>query len=297
MALCFKFAWKHLRQGDTLLCVDLETIVFSIFAAKLRKARVHFDVADPFYLVKPMPLKWFWKWLEKFYMRCADIVTAPHLSRFKLFFEKPPKNAVVIENVPDISNESVPKNIISIKNNKEQLTFGYFGTLDSHRGLEDLIQLVKTHPTARMVIGGRGSLADFVKNASEECNRIDYVGEFVQSALPSLVKDVDVYCSLYYLSKPLHHFAAPNKYFEHLVLGLPVLMSSGTPYSQDVLTNGTGWIVDDGFPELERWFELNKNCTAEFQEKALSARKLWDKNYSGWMVQQQRIFRDLSRAF
>lgn len=296
MCLCFKFAWKNLRAGDTLLCVDLETIVLSIFAAKFRKARIHFDVADPFYLVKPVPFKWFWKRLEGCYMRCADILTAPHLSRFKLFFDKMPKNAVVVENVPDIFNQAVQKDFYSKKNGNGSLTFGYFGTLDSHRGLEDLIQLVKTHTLARLVIGGRGSLTEFVKKASAECSRIDYVGEFQQAALPSLVESVDVYCSLYYLSKPLHRFAAPNKYFEHLLLGIPVIISSGTPYSDDVLKNGTGWVVHDGLFELENWFQRYKDSPADFQEKAFRARKLWDENYSSWMIQQQKIFRVLSLA-
>ncbi|PUE09142.1 hypothetical protein B9Z51_09500 [Limnohabitans sp. T6-5] len=293
IVLCFFYAWKNLRRGDTLLCIDLETIITGFWAAKLRGARIHFDVADPFYLAKPVPFKFLWRWIERFYMRKADLVTSPHASRFALFFDQMPPHALVVENVPDIRIRTCNRNFIQTKGDNNSLTFGYFGTLESHRGLEDLMTLVSRHANTRLVIGGRGPLSRAIANKASACSRINFVGAFTPADLPSLVSDVDAYCSLYYASKPLHKFASPNKYFEHLALGLPVLMSANTPYAQDVLMNQTGWVVDDGLESLEAWYHKYHNDSLAFYQAAERASNLWADRYAGWLAEQKKIFEQM----
>ncbi|MGV0959937.1 MAG: glycosyltransferase [Limnohabitans sp.] len=290
IVLCFFYAWKKLKRGDTLLCIDLETAIMGFFAAKLRGAKFHFDAADPFYLAKPVLFKSFWRSLEKFYMLKADLVTAPHALRFALFFDHMPTNALVVENVPDFCVSTNARHFLQTDAQTKTLTFAYFGTLETHRGLEDLMTLVSKHKFSRLVIGGRGPLANAIAKQADACSRIKFIGEFTSTDLPNLVSNADVYCSLYYTSKPLHKFASPNKYFEHLALGLPVLMSADTPYAQDVLMNKTGWVVSDGLESLEAWCQQYHNDSLAFDLAAKHARKLWADRYSGWLATQQKIF-------
>lgn len=289
MLACLFFALRRLRSGDTLVCIDLETMMFGMWAARWRGARVHFDIADPFDLAKPVPFKKFWRWIEWCCAQYADVVTVPHASRLTLY-KRTLSNAWVVENVPTLPGGMKQHDFLQTAGGPNVMTFGYFGTLETHRGLEDLITLVRTNHETQLVIGGRGPLTALMIQSASTCERIRFVGEYLPKHLPDLAAEVDVYCSLYYLSKPLHRYAAPNKFFEHLALGKPVLMSAGTPYAQDVLNGGTGWVVEDGLIHLQAWYERLKLNKLAFEIAANRAHKRWNDEYLGWLQNQREYF-------
>jgi glycosyltransferase involved in cell wall biosynthesis len=289
MLACFFFALRRLQAGDTVVCVDLETALPGWAAARLRGAKVHFDIADPFDMAKPVPFKSFFRWLEKRVAAASDLVTVPHASRLTLYGAER-LNARVVENVPSLPSSQFKHEFLKVCDGVASMTFGYFGTLEAHRGLEDLVTLVKTNPYMRLKIGGRGPLTEWINQAADLCQRIEFCGSYTVSELPGLVLDVDVYCSLYYVSKPLHRYAAPNKFFEHMALGKPVLMSSGTPYANDVRANETGWIVDDGLVALQSWYDTHNSDDAAFAVAANNAQAIWIKKYANWLTEQQHLF-------
>ena len=289
MLVCFFFALRRLQAGDTVVCVDLETALPGCAAARLRGAKVHFDIADPFYMAKPVPFKTFFRWLEKRVAAASDLVTVPHASRLTLYGAERLK-ARVVENVPTLPSCQCKHEFLKDCDGVASMTFGYFGTLEAHRGLEDLVTLVKTNPYTRLKIGGRGPLTEWINQAAYLCGRIEFCGSYTVSELPGLVYDVDVYCSLYNESKPLHRYAAPNKFFEHMALGVPVLMSSGTPYADDVLANETGWVLDDGLVALQSWYEMYKFNAGVFELAANKAQATWVKHYKNWLTEQQHLF-------
>lgn len=293
MVACFFFALRRLRIGDIVVCIDLETALPGWLAARLRGAQVHFDIADPFDMAKPVPCKPLFRWLEKCVAAASDLVTVPHASRLTLYGVEL-LNARVVENVPTLSSIRSKREFLKTQDDDALMTIGYFGTLESHRGLEDLVVLVGANASIRLKIGGRGPLSAWITQAADLCARIKYVGSYVVSDLPDLVADVDVYCSLYYQTKPLHQYAAPNKFFEHMALGVPVLMSSNTPYANDVLANRTGWVIDDGLDALQSWYDIHKSDTAAFELAAKHAQAAWDKHYKNWLTDQQHLFSNLS---
>ena len=279
------------KKNDIVIFVDLETILFGYFAVKLKGGRVYFDIADPFGLTKPVPFELFWKTLERFYISISNIVTVPHINRAAYYFDKTPNNLHVLENVPSgLDSNIIQFNPGSFPHKSGVITLGYFGTLDEHRGLEDLIELVKRNNKLRFIIGGRGLLGDYVNAAMLTCNRITFIGAFKHEELLGLIKDVDIYCSLYYKSKRLHTMAAPNKYFEHLLFGIPILISSGVVYAVDVLANQTGWSVDDGLDNLQRWYNNIEKSNFEIKFFSVNAMQLWRDKYSMWLERQVERF-------
>jgi glycosyltransferase involved in cell wall biosynthesis len=293
MLACFIFALRRLQAGDTVVCVDLETALPGWVAARLRGASVHFDIADPFDMAKPVPFKTWFRWLEKCVAEASDVVTVPHASRLALYGVKM-LNARVVENIPALPSGQSRREFLKGRDGIASMTFGYFGTLEAHRGLEDLVALVKANCFTRLKVGGRGPLSAWLSQVSECTGRIEFVGSYTVSDLPNLVADVDVYCSLYYQSKPLHRYAAPNKFFEHMALGIPVLMSHGTPYANDVRANDTGWVVDDGLVALQGWYDMHKSDAAGFEQAADQAKATWNKHYKSWLTDQQLVFRNQS---
>jgi len=289
--MCFIKLMSVVKRKDIVIFVDLETILFGYFAVKVKGGQIHFDIADPFGLTKPVPFELFWKSLERFYISISNIVTVPHVNRAKYYFDKIPANLHVLENVPCALDSNINQfNLGRFRFDDGVITLGYFGTLEEHRGLEDLIELVKRNNKLRLIVGGRGSLDGFVDAAVSTCNRIAFIGAFRQEDLLRLIKDVDVYCSLYYKSKRLHAMAAPNKYFEHLLFGIPILISSGVVYAIDVLANKTGWLVDDGLDNLQCWYNHVEKSSSEIKSFSNNAMQLWRDKYSMWLDQQVKRF-------
>lgn len=267
------------RRGDRVVCVDLEALLGAWLPAKLWGVGIHFDVADPFYLAKPVPFGHFWCWFEAVCINHVEWATAPHASRFALYgnlLSKP--NRYVVENVPMlVGQEPLPIG----EHQSTYLRLGYFGGLELHRGLEDLISLVHSNAGLTLKIGGRGALASLVASAAQSCSRITYVGSFEAPQLPKLMLDVDIYCALYYGSKPLHHYACPNKYYESLALARPILVSRRVPQSIDVARDGTGWVVDgDGSEAISR--ALQSISDSNLALSSARAASIWNVRYYGY---------------
>jgi glycosyltransferase involved in cell wall biosynthesis len=291
--MSFFYAFNRLRRGDILVCVDLETALLGFFAARLRRAKVHYDMADPFFLAKPVRCASFWKKIESWYMRHADLVTAPHRSRFQLFDTHLPDHARVVENVPTSFGVEDIVHLRSLREKSHVITLGYFGSLDYFRGIEDILSFVEDYPELRLLIGGRGVLQDLVIEAAKRCERIQFIGTYRPEDLGSLTRNVDVYCSLYYRGKPLHQFAAPNKYYEHLALGIPILISEGILNASDVRNNESGWVIEDGRNALDKWFRMvreDKNSIVRCSQKAI---ELWNTQYAIWLMEQRKFFANL----
>lgn len=275
----FWLAAFNFRRGDRLVCVDLEALLGAWLPARLWGVDIHFDVADPFYLAKPVPCGHFWRWLEAVCINHVEWATAPHASRFALYgklLSRP--NRHVVENVPMLVGQS-PLPID--EHQSAYLRLGYFGGLERHRGLEDLISLVRSNTKLTLKIGGRGALAALAASAAQNCSRITYVGSFEAAQLPELMLDVDVYCALYYGSKPLHQYACPNKYYESLALAKPILVSRLVPQSVDVARDETGWVIDeDGIEAI--FSTLSMLSIESVVLRAFSAACVWRERYSDY---------------
>jgi len=277
MAAVFWVGLLRFKRGDRVVCVDLEALLGAWLAAWLRGADIHFDVADPFHLAKPVPCKGFWRWLEGCCMAAAALATVPHASRFEFYTTPKAGHRLVVENVPLLEAQppaSVPAGV-------SPLVLGYFGGLEPHRGLEDLIALVRADERLALRVAGHGSLSALIQRAAGECSRIVFSGAFRSERLPHLVGDVHVYCSLYYGSKPLHEHACPNKFYEHLALARPILISRRVPMAADVLAHRTGWVVDgdDAAAIAEQLAHIDAAAVAE---RASNAARLWQQSYVGY---------------
>lgn len=271
------------RRGDRVVCIDLEALLAAWWAAVLHGAEIHFDVADPFHLAKPVPCKRFWCWLEGLCIANVDLATSPHASRFLFYTNIRKGYRLVVENVPllDVSSP------VPFQAQIPPLMLGYFGALEPHRGLEDLIDLVKSDERLALRVAGHGALSPLIQDAASECPRIVFTGRFRSEQLPELVGDVHVYCSLYYGSKPLHDFACPNKFYEHLALGRPILISRRVPMAADVLKHQSGWVVEeDGAALIAQ--QLAHIDVVEVVKKAANAKRLWQERYVDYYSQVRK---------
>lgn len=270
---------KNGTKGGTYVFIDLETVLLGYFFARLKKGRVIFDVADPFALTKakrwPKSIKTILNYLECWYGARSHFFILPSDIRLKLYGDRASSltNTIIIENVPMVSHIGSKY----IRMAKEKITIGYFGSLDAHsRGLEFLMKLVVEHSDFELIVGGTGALEQYF---SEERN-IKFVGPFKAEDLPRLYEGVDYNWMYYSHSEKLHEIAAPNKYYESLLFGVPMITTDIIPQSKVIRENGLGIVLGasattESAAESIRLFECNPKTLDNF----------WRQNYKNYYKQ------------
>ncbi len=267
--------------------VDLDTAATAWLFHKLSGIPFIYDIYDSYPDSRGIQG---WKrrpfdWIERRVIRSAALVILADESRTAQHAPIDPERLLVIENVPDVpayaGKCAVQKG--------ERLRVGYLGTLEAHfRGIEHMLSVVEADAGLELYIGGTGALADDVRDAAALCPRIRYYGAMQHEAGLAMLADCDVVMGLYYAEVPNHRFAAPNKYYEHLVLGKPMLTSLGTPPGTKVVTHDTGWAVADGAAGITQALTEARANTEGRLRKEANARALWRNGYADYF---QRVIK------
>lgn len=276
------FVLRFVRKSDICIFMDLETAFPALLLSKWMGAQAIFDIVDPFFLVKPVRPRLFFRWLEEFVANNASLVFIPNeMRRAPYAGQLRQAKVLVVENVPSFMGSRPAAASKSDKSSESPITLGYFGGLEAkHRGLEDVVMLVTEDPRLRLIIGGWGELADAMNSASKMCKRIEFVGPFDYNNLPMLVARVDILVGLYYQTRELHRYASPNKYYEHFYFGKALLTSALTPFSGAIENLDSGWVVQDGTEHLRNWA---KSLTSkEIVRKGCHAADVWAKTYQNY---------------
>lgn len=279
--------YSRRRSLGAVHAVDLDTGFASVFACRIFGVPMIYDIYDCYSDSRALKgqLKIISDALERLIVRLASLVLIADEARLQQHgFVNVPANLMVIENIPrkDIAISrwtALPKSTL--------LRLGYVGNLEANnRGLEDIIALVREQSSLELVIAGLGALSRQVEIASKNCPRIHFLGSVSHDVGMSMLQTCDLILGLYYLTVPNHKFASPNKYYEHLMLGRPLLTSKGTPPGFKVSDLKTGWAVSDGKDSLLDFFSRRESLKIQFIERGKAGKRVWNRRYSKYYETQ-----------
>ena len=272
------------KKIQVIHAIDLDTVMPALVIGKIFSIPVIFDIYDSYGEAREMTglVRYLVDSLERFATNVVSRVIYPDICRIPLELRKERNRIYVIENVPI----GKPLETSAYQTNRLEefhgITLGYLGILESkHRGLENIAELVISEPDRyRLVVVGFGPLEDYFRKAAASHQNIVMFGQSKHDDGLRIISQCDVMLGMYYLSKPHHQFAAPNKYFEHLMLGIPLLTTKHTPPGNKVEILGTGWVCDDSKKDLIA--TLDKISKIECQERGGKAKIIWGKNYADY---------------
>jgi glycosyltransferase involved in cell wall biosynthesis len=126
----------------------------------------------------------------------------------------------------------------------DALLFLFLGALAPQRGIEQLLEAFAS-PGVRhhLLCIGYGPLAEAVRAAGAACPRIHYRDAVPPSEVLRHAAGADVGVTMTMDTCLSHHWSLPNKLFEAIMAGLPVLVSDLPEIRNVVEAHDAGWIT------------------------------------------------------
>lgn len=242
------------KNVDIIHCNDLGPLPLTILLKKIRRDRLKVVYDSHEYQTERKGINGFKKkimeFMEKKLIKHADEVITVSESIAEEYKRKYNINKPkIILNCPPVlgttRDQNLFREIFGINENKT--LFLYQGGLSYGRGIEkmlDAFSTLKSNDFA-LVVMGSGALERMVVDYSEKNENIFHHPPVTQKELLNYTSSGDIGVLLYENTCLNHYFCLPNKLFEYMMAGLPVLVSNLFELKKFVEENNCGLVVDE----------------------------------------------------
>jgi len=231
--LYIKMLWRGMRtQFDAIHCHDLDTLPLGFVLGKLKRKPVVYDAHESFPDMLegsvPRVVQRCLVILENFLVRRVDLLITVGEKLRRHFVGRGARRTAVVGNWKrrDDFSRSEAQNLALRKQlgiPQDRLLIVCITQLLKDRKIEELLQAANECPNVHVIISGKGILQPLVEKAALDNPRIHYLGYI------SGVQIADYTCAgdaIYYgfdPENPNARYSAPNKLFEALAAGRPLV--------------------------------------------------------------------------
>ena len=124
-----------------------------------------------------------------------------------------------------------------------KFTVLYVGTFHRQRFVFEIIRAVQETEGVRLRIGGYKALSEDVRRACEASPRTTFLGPVTQAQVLPLTRECHLVCAVLDPANVNNRMRTPNKVFEALAAGRPLLASNGTRSGDIVASLGCGMTI------------------------------------------------------
>lgn len=258
---------KNRKAYDIIHACDFDTAFTSKICARIIRKKFVFDIFDYLSTNPKGILAKTVKRLENNIINKADGVIICTEQRQKQIDGTKPKRLAVIHNSPMEMKAGATKS--SATDKRDIVKIAYVGILQDYRLLLEIGQAVSTMNNIELHIGGFGKYENFFMELTKKHSNIVYYGKLSYDKTLELERNCDIMTAIYDPGIGNHYYAAPNKFYEALMLGKPLIMVANTGMSNVIQDNDIGVLIDyskDGFAEglnsliskKETWSDMSK---------------------------------------
>jgi glycosyltransferase involved in cell wall biosynthesis len=247
-----EWSWRilHVLKSAEIACVNchsLAVLPLGVWLKRRHKAKLVYDTHELETETSTMrgPVRWVARLVEKAMVRRVDALVAVSRSIATWYAGHYPRVPVtVIRNVPESSQESVEfcdlKARLAVP--PGALLFVYQGVLSAARGIEILLSVFsRAEQDRHIVFIGFGPLKDAVQEAARRHSNIHFHPGVPPDQVRPLTAGADVGIHLIENTCLNHYYCLPNKIWEYLNAGLPVVVSDFPEMAAVVREFDCGW--------------------------------------------------------
>ena len=154
----------------------------------------------------------------------------------------------IVRNIPEINKMLLDKNKSDLKRKfdlkEADMLFIYQGGLAPGRGIERLLKIFsKVNKDRHIVFMGNGPLSTEVKQYAEINHNIHYLPAVPQEDVLAHTTTADIGIYLMENTCLNHYYSLPNKLFEYMLAGLPVIINDLPDQRSIIEQFNCGWIA------------------------------------------------------
>jgi len=270
-------AYRHLPI-QVIHCHDLEPLPIAVKIKKLTGARLIYDAHEletERNGVKGIRKK-LSQWQEQGLMPFVDRLITVSPSIRDWYAQRYPSTPMsLVRNIPQNINSSVPtrplRTHLGIPD--QAVLFLYLGGLGKGRGVETILEGFSSQEVKHHVLFmGSGPLLVQVKSYAQKCHRIHYQPPVVPDEVIAYARGADVGLCMYEDTCLNHRYCLPNKLFESVLAGLPVLASNLPDQAKIVRDHQAGWVIPPNAKALREFLCQLDASTARQMRMGLTNR-------------------------
>lgn len=221
------------QKADILVSNDLDTLLANFVCSKMKGIRLVYDSHEYFTevpeLIHRPRIQRIWEKIEGYiFPKLTTIITVNH-SIAEKYKQKYGKDLIVVRNCSPLwKAQNIPsKQALGIPENKFIIIMQGAG-LNIDRGVEEAIEAIATIPDVVLLIVGHGDVIPEMekKVKAAHWDNIFFFGKKPYNELLCYTYHADLGLSLDKPTNPNYLFSLPNKVFDYLHTGTPILASN-----------------------------------------------------------------------
>jgi len=280
----------HRSEYDLIHACDFDTILPALWCQRWYGKRVVYDIFD-FYAemlrATPDTVKKILRWVDFKAMSRADATIIADESRREQIDGSQPRRLTVIYNCLDDQRSNLVTQSAD-KASGNQLRLVYIGNLQVERGLLILLDVLRRHPEWSLDLGGFGADKALIRQAAQFPGVI-WHGLLPYARVLEISAAADVFFATYDPAIPNNRYASPNKLFEAMMLGKPIVVAHQTNMDRLVVEWNCGLALPYGDADaLEAVLLSYQQDPNLLQQQGQNARRAFEKIYN-WPKMKQRL--------
>ncbi|HAP19848.1 MAG TPA: glycosyltransferase [Lachnospiraceae bacterium] len=298
LAATIKFEWKlfwwlirNHKLYDVVHACDLLTGLPAFLPCKIFRKKMVYDIFDYYAATQQTSsrIRKFLSSMEDFIINSAAVTIICSEKRTEQIQNAHPKKLVILHNAP--SQEQIQQAFVKdfpLAEETKRVKIVYVGNLVEDRFITKALACAENMPEIEFHIGGFGVLEDKVKELSGLHDNIYFYGKMAYQDVLALETKCDIMMALYDPAVPNHAYAAPNKFYEALALGKPLVMFCNTGMDNVIRDNHIGAVCTPTKEGLESAFRTLIDKKNEWPVISEKMKKLFKENYS-WNIMDKRL--------
>lgn len=292
----YEFFFLLKDKCNIIHACDLDTLIPAILAKLIKRVPLCYTIYDFYannlpdgrYQLARKLVRRLVAWVERFGIGFTKILFLVDEARYEeIRGARINKLAYIYNSPPDYFNVKKTK---KLRNPAAEMIVFYGGIINRLRGLQLMAKAVQDLDGVRLILAGAVHDETFLENSVLTSKKIQYLGW-----LPSyedVIKNTSEADILFRLSDPKipkTKYESPNKLFEAMMCGKPIIVSDGSSMADIVRKENCGLVVPYGDVDAikEAILELRNNPELR-QGLGQNGRRAYENCYS-WRIMEHRL--------
>jgi glycosyltransferase involved in cell wall biosynthesis len=251
------FFFLLFQKTDLLISNDLDTLLPNYLISRVKRIPLVYDSHEYFTGVPELQnrplIRWVWKSIERFIFPDLKHVITVSDSIADLYEKEYSIRPLTVRNCALISLDTAQYSKTELGINPHHILLIMQGTgINVDRGGEELIDAVNITENVSLLIIGSGDRFQFLKDKVRQLaleERVKFISKIPWAELMRYTRSADAGVSIDRNTNVNYEFSLPNKVFDYISAGIPVIASDLTEVKKILMENNCGILIPEVTPQ------------------------------------------------